>query len=405
MSRTVATSERDVEHELGETARALQTLCTSLESSYQSLEARAQRVEKELARTNRELERKVTQLDAVTADLEAILEALPTGVIVRDASGRIVRINSAALDVLNARSEDVLGTEDTALGACAGEAWVESELERADGRRSIVARRCSAIRAKHGAKKRATLGGSVEILDDRTQLKELAERLHSLDKLAALGNMAGGIAHELRNPMMAVKGFAALLAGRLERETQEQRWAHLIVEGVGEAEQVLTSMLTLAKPEALTLETVDAVELAQAALRLARHDVELDQGVKYELEQVCDAPDFVGDRIKLRQALRNLVANALHAQPRGGRVRLAITHEGAEIVARVSDAGPGIPRNLRRAVLEPFFTTRAEGTGLGLALVQRIAELHGGCVEISPLSSSLGGADVLLRLPYRSPQS
>lgn len=378
--------------------RELESLGASLGASYRALEARAERVELELARANRELERKVGELDEVKADLEAVLAGLPTGVIVRDAQGRIVRVNAAALAVLGCEASEVLGRTSTELDSDSEE-WSERELLRPDGRRLVVARRRSEVRTQQG--QRSALSGSVEILDDRTRVVELSERLHTLDKLAAMGDMACGIAHELRNPMMAVKGFAALLAPRLPEGSEERRWAGLIVEGAGEADQILTSMMSLASPEKLSLESVDPHELARGALRLARLDVERAGTAQWSLESAVDCPVFAGDRIKLRQALRNLLANALQAQPAGGAVRLELACEAGEVVARVQDAGPGIPRALARRVFEPFFTTRAEGTGLGLALVQRIAELHGGRVELSTRPSPLGGAEVRLHIPIR----
>jgi nitrogen fixation/metabolism regulation signal transduction histidine kinase len=402
-----------VDLDLERAVRELQGLGSSLFRSYSALEQRAERVERELARANRELASKVSELDAVSADLQAVLAALPTGVIVRDASGRIVRANSAALAVLGAREDELLGATETALdraaprrGAEASE-WSELDLVGPDGRVKVVARRRSSVPAdpERSGAARGDGVGSVEILDDRTRMTELAERLHALDKLAALGNMAGGIAHELRNPMMAVQGFASLLAARLSPESEERRWASLIVEGAREADAILTSMLSLATPEKLVLSTVEPDELVRSAERLAR----LDHGgeaCECALEVSVSVPAFAGDRIKLRQALRNLITNAIHAQQgqaQHGRARVAVelARDADDVVATVSDAGPGIARELRTRVLEPFFTTRAEGTGLGLALVQRIAELHGGRVEISPEPSFLGGAQVRLRIPFR----
>jgi two-component system sensor histidine kinase HydH len=381
----------------------LQALGASLASSYHALEARAERVERELFLANQELERKVAELDQVSAGLEAVLAALPTGVIVRDAQGRIVRVNAAALAVLADTAENVLGRRSTVLD-CDAREWQQREIVRENGQRVVVFGRRSPVQSAGGSTHDCGTG-SVEILDDRTRLVELSERLHALDKLAALGNMAGGIAHELRNPMTAVKGFAALLAGRLPTGGDEQRWARLIVEGASEADSILSSMLSLASPEKLALESVDSEELVGAAVRLARLDSESAREAPAVLTTNVQRCTFGGDRIKLRQALRNLIANALQAQPRGGRVHVELARDGDDLVAAVQDAGPGIAPALRQRVLEPFFTTRAEGTGLGLALVQRIAELHGGRVEISSQPSPFGGAEVRLRIPTRSTQT
>ncbi len=387
--------ELDLEHAV----RELEQLGASLTTSYRALEARAQRVEQELAVANRELARKVAELDEVKAGLEAVLAALPTGVLVRDAEGHIVRANAAALAVLGRDEESVLGASTTEFDGKVDE-WTEHESLRSDGSRRVVASRRSIV--GRDLRQGGEFAGTVEILDDRTRVVELSERLHTLDKLAAMGDMACGIAHELRNPMMAVKGFAELLAPRLPEGSDERRWAGLIAEGSAEADSILTSMMSLASPEKLTLDSVDAQELARAALRLARLDAERDGPARHQLTSSVDCPNFAGDRIKLRQALRNLLANAMQAQPQGGAVHLSIERAGDEVVARVQDAGPGIPRELARRVFEPFFTTRAEGTGLGLALVQRIAVLHGGRVELSSLSSPLGGAEVRLHIPFRN---
>jgi signal transduction histidine kinase len=393
--------------ELEQAMRSLSAVGLQLAGSYEALERRAQRVEDELCR-------KLEELDAVTRHLEAILEALPTGVLVRDAGGKIVRANRAALAITALDASDLIGRRSHPLleagpgqGAQPNGGWLEREVARADGRRLVLASRRSPI---HQGSRDGGAGdtvrspaGSVEILDDRTELVELSERLHGLDKLAALGNMAGGIAHELRNPMHAVKGFAALLAQRLEPLTQEQRWATRIVEGVGEAETVLSSMLSLAAPEKLVLESVDGAELVDSALALAVSEVE-PKGVaeRWRVERRIELPRFAGDRIKLRQALRNLIANAFQAQPAGGRVEVALALEEGQVALRVADAGPGVPPGLRRRALEPFFTTRAEGTGLGLSLVATIAELHGGRLEIEAERSPLGGASVLVRFPFRN---
>jgi two-component system sensor histidine kinase HydH len=386
--------------ELDVAVRDLTALGTSLARSYHALEERAQRVEGELAHANRELARKVAQLDAVTAELEAVLDALPTGVVVRDADGGVVRVNGAALSVLGKTREDVLGSHDALLGAEGeGGEWREEALVRDDGARCVVAHR----RCEIGGAGRAR---SVEILDDRTALVELSERMHALDKLAALGDMAGGIAHELRNPMMAVKGFADLLAKGLQTQEEPLRWAKLIVEGVDEANGILSSMMSLASPDKLVLETIDAAELAREALAMAQRDAGVaPHSAEWRFECVTNALRFGGDRIKLRQALRNLIANALQAQGARGAVHVEIALDGETIALRVSDAGPGIPREFARRVLEPFFTTRAEGTGLGLALVERIAELHGGRVNLVPTRGPLGGASIAVCIPYRSPLS
>jgi signal transduction histidine kinase len=234
-----------------------------------------------------------------------------------------------------------------------------------------------------------------------------AELERVLESRAALGNMAGGIAHELRNPMNAIKGFAALLAPRLPEGSREREWAALIVEGVTEADAILTSMLSLAAPESVLAETIASEALLDEAIAMATRDMApasaaRPAGERWIIASGCTLDSFAGDRIKLRQALRNLITNAMQAQPDGGELQVSIAREGDDVVLRVRDAGPGIPAELAGRVCDPFFTTRPAGTGLGLALTSAIARVHGGRVDVSRSPAPLGGADVSLRIPYRS---
>lgn len=367
--------------------RALSSISATLSVSYASLEARTVRVE-------RELERKVAELDGVRRHLTAVLDSLPSGVVVRDAQGRVVRVNAAAARMLEVPAEELVGEHpharlDDSRSRQEADGWRLRELDLDGGRRVLASRR-SPVPGE----------GSVEILDDRTALVDLTERLHLLDKLAALGNMAGGIAHELRNPMHAAAGFAALLAPRLPELSRERHFAVRIAESLANAEAILASMLTLASPERLVPETIDPANLvAEAVAQVLQARVPDGVPSAWDIERRICAVPFRGDRIKLRQALRNLIANAIDAQPLGGRVRVEARCEGDQLHLCVGDSGPGVPPELRGRVLEPFFTTRADGTGLGLPLVATIAGLHGGRLELSSRPDELGGALFTITLP------
>jgi two-component system sensor histidine kinase FlrB len=368
--------------------RALSSISATLSESYSALEARTQRIE-------RELERRLAELDAVHRHLTAVLDALPCGVVVRDADGRVVRVNAATEHILGVDAAELLDGRahprlDESAARDVAHGWRERELGLAGGERRVLASRRSPVPGQ----------GSVEILDDRTELVELSERLHALDKLAALGHMAGGIAHELRNPMHAAAGFAALLVPRLPEGGRERHFAVRIAQSLSAAETVLASMLTLAAPERLVPETIDPVQLVDEAVALAL-ETYVPEGAasRWSVERRVAAAPFRGDRIKLRQALRNLIANAIDVQPEGGRVRVDALADGERLALSVGDAGPGVPAALRGRVLEPFFTTRADGTGLGLPLVATIALLHGGRLELSSRADELGGAHFTITLP------
>jgi PAS domain S-box-containing protein len=382
---------------------AFSQVSQSLLESYETLARRAEYVEEELGRTNRELEERVAELDTVKRHLEAILESLPSGVIVRDDSGCITRVNEAAARLLG-RPESELEGERVVEGLRGpledddrAATWEERELRRTDGSRVVIAARCSSVVTRSGEPL-----GSVEIVDDRTELTRIAERMHQQSKMAALGTMAGGIAHEIRNPLNAIRGFAALLRRELTGKGKCGRWSERIVDGVGEVDSIITSMLTFAEPESLRMEAFSLRALAEESVALVVSNAPAP-GFAHDIEIHGRDLELRADRIKLRQALRNLVVNAIDAQPGVGSVRIDLARDQDEVVLRVSDAGPGLDPELARKVTEPFFTTRAEGTGLGLALVHSIARLHGGRLEIAPEPSALGGAEFRIRLPFVSP--
>lgn len=389
---------------LEEAQREFAEISRSLLGSYTELAERAEVVERELSRTNAELERKVEELDSVTRDLEAILSALPTGVVVRDADGRIVRVNPAAQRILGATAGELLGAEHHDLLGGPRSNGEPRDVERKDGSRLVVASRFSEVAAPESSPD--DFSGSVEILDDRTEIARLTERLHTMDKVSALGTLASGIAHEIRNPLNAVQGFATLLGRELDEGTKARHWADNIVEGAKEANSIISSLLCMARPEKLALEPIDPEKLLQRAVSAALpcDPSGENDASRWSIAIHSTAPPYMGDRIKLRQAVRNLVANAIDVQPEGGAIEVEQYDEDGQIVVRVSDAGPGIPDEIRGKVTDPFFTTRADGTGLGLALASTIAQVHGGRVEVSPEASRLGGAEIAIRFPF-SPAS
>ena len=371
--------------ELDRVMSTLSHISSDLVESYHELARKADRVENELERTNAQLVERV-------AELESILQALPTGVVVRDNDGRVLRANDAALGILGQDVAELFCSDSMPSLAPSDE---PVEYLRPDGTRAVIDSRVSSIRTPLGKE-----FGSVEILDDRTELTRLHERIHRMDKMAALGTMAAGVAHEIRNPMNAIKGFADLLLRQVDAkddESKESRWASNISRGVSEIDTIIRSMLTFADPEPLHSEVVDSEELVQSAIEAATIHLEQDL---WNIEVECYAAEFVGDRIKLRQAVRNLISNAIDAMPEGGTIRVELFVDGDQVCVRVSDNGPGISPGDAKRLTDPFFTTRAEGTGLGLTLVHTIAEVHGGRLHVSPEPSALGGAHFSIRIPF-----
>lgn len=366
----------EVEGAIAEFGRVLE----DLHVAHAELSARAARMESEL--------------EAKVAELEAVLDGLPTGVVVRDASGAVLRANPVAQELLGEDEAALCGRRELPLLDCLVADGTPAPLPGTAGARSVALRR-SPVTLPDGS-----AAGTVEILDDRTEVEAMTQRMLQQAKMAALGTMAGGIAHEIRNPLNAVRGFASLLADKVDGETQT-RWARLIEEGVDECDAIVGSVMTFGAPERLSVERLDARKTCEAAASVVRRELSRegrDGSYDISIEAPTDLA-FEGDRIQVRQALRNLISNAVDVQPDGGLVHVEVTAEADTLRFRVHDSGPGVPPELVSRVAEPFFTTRAEGTGLGLALVHTVARLHGGALRVSPAAGPLGGADIQLLLP------
>ncbi|MEZ6018759.1 MAG: ATP-binding protein [Planctomycetota bacterium] len=368
-----------------------QGVLAELQASHARLESQARRLSAELEVSNRALELKVAELDRTNQFLEAILSSLPTGVIVRNAEHRIVRTNRACQQILDMPAETLLDTtEELPIdGSRDGKQWNIWITPGGEPRTVTVG--TSEVHDQAGQSL-----GCVEILSDQTELAETTRRMHQQSKMAALGTMAGGIAHEIRNPMNAVRGFAGLLNRPGITEENRRRYADAIERGVVEVEGIIRGLLRLANPSDLDIETLDSRELFENALERVQSQ-EMASGIEWSSEMTAVA--FPGDRVQLRQALRNLIANAVQAQNGQGRVHVACTACEGEVRFEIHDGGPGFTIASAEQWVDPFFTTRADGMGLGLALVDRIARLHHGRLQISPAPSHLGGACVRLCLP------
>lgn len=231
---------------------------------------------------------------------------------------------------------------------------------------------------------------------DRTRaLKEAQASLVRHEKMALLGQLAGGVGHELRNPLGAIKNaayFLDMVLGDAEEEVRESLW--ILNREVGTAERIIQSLFAVADPKGLTrLEEVDL----NAAIReeLARARIPLSVEVARDLDH--GLPPLKGDPELLGQIVRNLIRNAVQAMPEGGGLSVTTRATPEEVQLRVADTGMGIPEAVRTDIFEPLFTTRARGIGLGLALCRSHAKAHGGTIEVE--SEEGKGTAFTVRLP------
>ncbi len=360
----------------------------------------------ELVATNQALTDKVAELDRLTAWLNLVMGSVASGVVAIDLEAQVTTCNEAACAALAGEAPDLLSADyrslfpGTPLLRVLEHGGIEPAYERtvrgADGQRRILRGRASPLRSPEGR-----LLGAVEVFDDITETVRLRERAERASRLKQLGEMAAGVAHEIRNPLNGIEGFASLLARDLPPEDKRHRYATLVIDGVRDLNRTVSGLLEFTKPRRLERQPTNPCTLAAAIIELVAPEA---GDVVLTLEDRWQSGEILIDPGQIRQVLLNLVQNALHAvtehTPRqGGRIRVTLAREGEALALLVDDDGPGVAPAERQRIFTPFHTTRENGTGLGLAVAHTIVGLHGGSLAVE--DSDLGGARFRLVLPAR----
>ncbi len=236
------------------------------------------------------------------------------------------------------------------------------------------------------------------IEDAHLNLKDARERLLHGERLAAIGEMAANLAHELKNPLITIGGFAGRLLKSLPAETREHHYADTIVSEVSRLEKMLAEILAFSRKPTICFSSCDLEEILQDCLTTCATSFE-DHNITSAF--VSDPGPWIvsGDAHQLKQVFINLILNACDAMPEGGRLALTLEKKGIErksVVATIEDTGGGIPKEMLSQIFNPFFTTKHHGTGLGLAIANRIILNHFGSIEVSNVGQ---GAVFTVNLP------
>lgn len=354
---------------------------------------------------------------------DQIIDSLPSGLLVTDRHAVPTRINPAAARLLGLPASDADGDRVGTDAAWLGSLWerlgpagggvralvdeclregapvLRRKVVVEDGRTGGVVRTrhlgagVSPLRDSHGE-----LSGAICLFTDLTAIVDLEEQLRLKDSLSRLGELTAGLAHEFRNGLATIHGYARLIErGQLQGE--HRTYIDSLREETESLTEIVANFLAFARPSSHTPQPVDVGPIASRAAADLRAEAEAAGGHV----SVSGAFDRVeADEVLLRQALSNLVRNAIEACQGAGiapqvTVRGVIDGDAAVQCILVADNGPGVPAELSGKVFHPFFTTRGQGTGLGLALVQKIIVSHNGRVIVG--RSSQGGAEFTITLP------
>lgn len=368
---------------------------------------------KELKDKEQELQRLRSLAEERAEDIESynenILMSVASGVITFDREGRIITFNPAAESILSKRSEDVIGKtceevfgrnspiteiQKESLQREEGKARMEATIEKAHGEKIWLGLNTSLLRNSNGE-----LIGVILVFSDLTEIKHLQTQMELKERFSLLGEMSAGIAHELRNPMGAIAGFAKFLSKKLDSGDERKPIADAIEREIEGMNRVINELLNFTRPTDLNLSRVELKPLIEDSLS----SIPLNS-VNFILNS-DPVPAIEADDVLLKQVFINLFQNAVEAMPEGGDIRVVVSvkplveSQRPEVEIEVSDTGIGIPEEKMNKIFHPFFTTKENGTGLGLSLVQKIILYHSGRIEVKSMEGR--GTTFRIALPLR----
>ena len=336
-----------------------------------------------------------------------VLASMANGLVSIDIKGRIVSYNSLALDLLdlddaeaqNMDFQDVIDIHDNAiqqtLQNCIPVIEQEISYKQKSGKTIPMALSATPIKNEEG-----TCEGAVIVLRDLSEIKQLEEKVRRSEKLAAIGELASGVAHEIRNPLSSIRGFAQFLKHALKDKPRDQQYAETMVTEVDRINNVVTDLLTFARPMEADLKPTDIAELVEHAVRLVEADAK-SHIVDIHIN-IAELLEFKLDANQMTQALLNLLLNSLQAVKQRGYIEIGAEPNSRNSGIRIwiEDDGPGITKDQIEKIFEPFFTTRETGTGLGLSIVHKIVENHNGEIRVeSPPDGKRHGSRFTIILP------
>lgn len=341
----------------------------ALEEAHRLLEDRARVLSDELAAKNQEL--------ALTNDyLNYILESMSDGVITVDPSGIITKFNRSAALILGYSSEEAVGLRFRDLFDREFVVPPHPSLMRLRskaGRTTPVSERNAPIHDRF-----AQCIGHVKVFQDLSEIESLRQQLRQVDRLALIGEMAATVAHEIRNPLGGIRGFASLLAQDIPSDDPRSRLVEKILVGVKNLNSVVNELLEYTRPVEIDPKPVNCAELVDAALAY------LDMGPR-DIKLINDVPRdliIIADPDKLRQVFLNILLNAVQSIEKSGDIRVSTLSTTDTVSVVITDTGCGIATDVIEKVFSPFYSTKEKGTGLGLAVAAKIVEGHTGSLSV-----------------------
>jgi two-component system sensor histidine kinase PilS (NtrC family) len=359
-----------------------------------------------LQKTFEELDANRQNLAELRALNQNVVESIPSGLITLSPDGAATFINPAGSFILHREAQSVIGLSIAELGFYAGAEWpevrktltiggvVRSEKDDflIDDELRTIGFAVTPLNSIDG-----TASGYTLIFQDLTEMKTLEAELRLKDRMAAVGELSAGIAHEIRNPLAAIAGSVQVLKKSAALNPQEQRLMSIVLKESERLNKSIADFLRFVKPQEKRSAEFDIAASLSETLDLLRNSPELRADHAIEDEVVPPSYTIVGDADQIRQVFWNIARNAVQAMPNGGTLRVTAGVAGDRYNIVFNDDGRGMTDADQRRLFQPFRTNFPSGTGLGMAISYRIVQEHGGRIDVS--SHEGAGTSITVSLP------
>jgi len=320
-------------------------------------------------------------LTSVKAFSDNVIQNMPSGLVTLDSDHKITSVNRAAREMIGgdltqpfAQLTQLIQEMNTSQAVVSREISLENHM----GRKIRLDITASLIRDSDHA-----VMGYLFLFRDLTQIKELKKQVETNKRLAAIGKLAAGVAHEIRNPLSSIKGFATYFGKRYEKNATDRETAGIMVKEVERINRSITQLLEFAKPMIVEKKQVNVDQMIRHSLKLVDHDLE-QKKINATIHMDTKKQVIYTDGDRMNQVLLNLYINAIAALGENGRLEIGVQDapKADQIEIRIRDNGEGIDDEALDLIFDPYFTTRPTGTGLGLSIVHRIVENLGGQIRV-----------------------
>lgn len=334
-----------------------------------------------------------------------VIQSISSGLISTDLDARVTSVNRAALEILATTETALLGRPIAASGLFSEAEWAAAASDRSADRLTR-----SELVVERGAE-RLPIGftvtrltdannvptGWIVVFQDLSQWRRLQEELRLKDRMAAVGELAAGLAHEVGNPLAAISGSVQLLSVSIAAGQQERRLLDIIVKESLRLDRTIKGFLRFARPRERAAARFDIAALLAENTALLRNSEEATGGHEFSLELEPESVQLAGDPDQISQIFWNLARNALRAMPKGGKLLILGRLRGESYSIEFRDTGHGMSEEQRAKLFHPFQSFFDSGTGIGMAIVYRIVQEHGGSISVE--SRPAEGTRIVVSLP------